>query len=93
MNIAIQKGLENLKDTLHGMGHNVFYIGENQVAEAVLYNESETYHHYDANKVISAVSSIGFTNAEYGALLVNVSNKTTDEIVRILNNRVYSPLF
>ena len=89
MNIAIQKGLDNLKNTLQSMGFTVFYIGENQVADAVLYNEPDTYPYYDVNNIPSATAS----TAAYGTLLVNVSNKSEDEIVKILNSRVYSPLF
>ena len=89
MNIAIQKGLDGLKNTLQSMGYTVFYIGDNEVADAVLYNEPDTYPYYDVNNIPSATAS----NAGYGTLLVNVSNKTEDEIVRILNTRVYSPLF
>lgn len=89
MNIAIQKGLDGLKNTLQSMGFTVFYVGENEVADAVLYNESDTYPYYDVNNIPSATAS----TAAYGALLVNVSNKSDDEIVKILNSRVYSPLF
>lgn len=89
MNIAIQKGLDGLKNTLQSMGFTVFYIGDDQVADAVLYNEPDTYPYYDVNNIPSATAS----TAAYGALLVNVSNKTEDEIVKILNSRVYSPLF
>jgi len=89
LNIAIQKGLDSLKSTLQSMGFTVFYIGENEVADAVLYNEPDTYPYYDVNNIPSATAS----TAGYGTLLVNVSNKTEEEIVRILNSRVYSPLF
>lgn len=89
MNIAIQKGLDELKNSLQSMGFTVFYIGEDQIADAVLYNEPDTYPYYDVNNIPSATAS----TAGYGALLVNVSNKTEDEIVRILNSRLYSPLF
>jgi hypothetical protein len=75
------------------MGYTVFYIGENSVADAVLYNEPDTYPYYDVNNIPSASASTVGANAAYGALLVNVSNKTEDEIVKILNSRVYSPLF
>jgi len=95
LNVAIQRdlGLDNLMNRLQAMGHNVFYIGENQAADAVLYNEPDTHPYYDVNNIPSATASTVGENAAYGALLVNVSNKTEDEIVRILTSRVYSPLF
>jgi hypothetical protein len=89
LNIAIQKGLDELKNNLQSRGFTVFYIGEDQVADAVLYNEPDTYPYYDVNNIPSATAS----TAGYGALLVNVSNKSDEEIVKILNSRLYSPLF
>lgn len=93
MNIAIQRGLDSLRGTLESRGHNVFYIGEDQAADAVLYNEPDTYPYYDVNNIPSATASTAGGNTAYGALLVNVSNKSEDEILRILDRRVYSPLF
>lgn len=93
MNIAIQKGMDNLKNTLQDRGYNVFYIGENQVADAVLYNEADTFPYYDVNNIPSVTSSTSGGNSAFGALLINTSNKTEDEIIRILDSRIYSPLF
>lgn len=93
MNIAIQRGLEDLKGVLEKHGHTVFYIGENQIADAVLYNEMDTYPYYEVNNVPSATSSTADGNIGYGALLLNVSNKSEDEILRVLERRLYSPIF
>jgi hypothetical protein len=93
LNIAIQKDLEYLKSALQSRGHNVFYIGENQNADAVLYSEMDTHPYYDVNNIPSVTSSSVAGNTAYGVLLVNVSNKTEDEVLRILDKRVYSPLF
>ena len=92
MIIAIQKGLENIKDELEVRGYDVFYIGENRIADAILYKEVDTYLYYDVNNIPSAVSASTNGNMYYGALLVNVTNKSMDDIVRILEKRVYSPL-
>lgn len=93
MNIAIQKGLENYKDKLEQQGHRVFYIGEDQVADAVLYNEPDTYPYYEVNSIPSVTASTAGGNTGFGTLLVNVSNKSDEEVIRILDKRVYSPLF
>lgn len=93
MNVAIQKGLESLKGTLEQKGHHVFYIGEDEAADAVLYNEPDTHPYYDVNNIPSATASTASGNAAFGALLVNVSNKGEEEILRILEKRIYSPLF
>lgn len=93
MNIAIQKGLESLINVLENHGHRVFYIGENQVADAVLYNEMDTYPYYEVNNISSVTSATATGNIGYGALLLNVSNKSEEEILRILDRRLYSPIF
>ena len=92
MVIAIQKGLEDIKESLESRGHDVFYIGENRVADAVLYNEVDTHPYYEVNNIPSTTASTIGGNLAYGALLVNVTNKSMDEIARILDKRVYSPL-
>lgn len=91
MIIAVQRGLENLKKELENRGYEVFYIGEHKTADAVLYNEVDTYPYYEVNNLSLAVSDD--TNHAYGALLLNVTNKSTEEILSILERRTYSPLF
>ena len=91
MVIAIQHGLENIKRELENRGNEVFYIEENKIADAVLYSEVDTYPYHTINNTSAAVLSNG--NASYGALLVNVTNKSLEEIIHILEKRVYSPLF
>lgn len=92
MVIAIQRGLENIKAELENRGNEVFYIGENRIADAVLYKEIEMYPYYEVNNVPSAVSASVNGNMSYGVLLVNVTNKSIDDIINILKTRVYSPL-
>lgn len=93
MNIAIQKGLEALKKDLENRGHEVFYIGEQKVADAVLYKEVDTYPYYEINNIPSAAASSSSANPSYGTLLLNVTNKSLEDILLILEKRTYSPLF
>ncbi len=92
MVIAIQRGLDNIKEELERRGNEVFYIGESRVADAVLYKEIDTHPYYEVNNVPSAVSASINGNMSYGALLVNVTNKSIGDIIHILDKRVYSPL-
>lgn len=92
MVIAIQRGLENIKSELESRGNEVFYIGENRVADAVLYKEVDSHPYYEVNNVPSAASASITGRAAFGALLVNVTNKSLDDIINILEKRVYSPL-
>jgi hypothetical protein len=91
MIIAIQRGLENIKSELESKGNEVFYIGENKMADAVLYKEADTQTYYAVNNTPSA-AALTNGNTSYGTLLVNVTNKSVEEIIRILEARVYSPL-
>ena len=92
LNIAIEKGLEELKEKLESYGHKVFYIGDNNTADAVLYEEMDRHPYYEVNNVPSVTANAG-DNVSYGALLINVRNKSFDQIVRMLDSRLYSPLF
>ncbi|KUO76327.1 MAG: hypothetical protein APF77_20130 [Clostridia bacterium BRH_c25] len=92
MIIAIQRGLENIKEELESRGNEVFFIGENRIADAVLYKEIDAFPYYEVNNIPSAVSASIDGNMSYGALLVNVTNKSMEDIIRILEKRLYSPL-
>ncbi len=92
LRIAIQKGLEELKNELEQRGYDIFYIGENKMADAVLYKEADPYLYYEVNNIPSPASA-SMEDAAFGALLINITNKSTDEIVNILKRRTYSPLF
>jgi len=90
--IAIQRGLENIKEELENRGYEVFYIGENRITDAVIYKEIEMHPYYEINNIPSAASASINGNVPYGVLLVNATNKTIDDITNILKTRVYSPL-
>lgn len=93
MNIAIQQGLDELKKELEARGYNTFYIGENSAADAVIYNEKDKFPYYEVNSVSSGTMSSGGDNIGFGTLLINATNKSTDDIIGILHSRTYSPLF
>lgn len=93
MNVAIQKGLDELKRELDARGYNTFFIGESKVADAVIYKDRDRFPYYEVNNVPSAAVSSDNANMGFGTLLVNATNKNIDEIVSILHNRTYSPLF
>lgn len=94
MNIVLDKGLEYLKTELESRGYSVYGIEDNIVADAVLYAEKDRYPYYEVNNVMSAASGVSNnSNKAFGTLLINVNNKAIEEIINILNKRVYSPLF
>lgn len=92
--IALERGLENLKAALEQRGyHAVFedeitgyvsayvYQGENTLGQQALHASLN-------NSLLSATDS---ENA--GILLINARDRTPDEIIAMIENRVYSPLF
>jgi broad-specificity NMP kinase len=94
MNIIIDNGLDDIKEALKSRGYNVYNIGDNVVADAILYREKDKHPYYEVNNLPSATSSVANgKNSAYGAILINVNNKSIEEIENILNKRVYSPLF
>mgnify|MGYP000897568037 CR=1 FL=1 len=92
MIIAIEKGLEKIKIELENRGYETFYIGEGKIADAIVYiSENLPYFQVNDSSIKSLYSpNMGNFN---GALLINVRNKSIDEIVNIINTRIYSPLF
>ena len=92
MVVAIQKELESMKQELESRGHEVFYIGENRIADAILYKDVEKYPYHTINNAPVEASSSTNNNTSYGTLLVNTTNKSMDDIIRIIEKRVYSPL-
>ena len=93
MNIAIQKGLEDLKLELERRGYNTFYIGESNTADAVIYIERDKFPYYEVNSVPSSTISSDNASVGFGTLLINANNKNIEDITSILQNRTYSPLF
>lgn len=84
MIVAVQKGLGNLGEQLRTRGFDVVTYGEyNYPIDAVVYMGTE-------NSPITQSMSVTGTNS---VLMVNISGKTPDQIARILNCRLYSPLF
>jgi len=93
MIIAIEKGLENLKEQLEQKGYKCFYIGEDGVADAIIYKDKDNHPYFQVNNSQSFTSLKDRNTGISGALLINAENKTIDQIIDILNRRTYSPLF
>lgn len=93
MIIAIERGLENLKHQLESRGYECFYIGENRIADAILYEDHVNQPYFGVN-IASMTNMSGFYDSHsHGAILINTKGKSIDEITNILTNRTYSPLF
>ncbi|KPU26751.1 hypothetical protein TR13x_08765 [Caloranaerobacter sp. TR13] len=89
--IAIQKGLDDLKNNLKSRGYEVYDINENKEVEAIIYMADG----YSIPYIDSFISmDTGFEiNRNKDVLLINATGKTLEEIEYIINNKLYSPLF
>jgi len=93
--IAVQRGLEDIKSFLELNGYETVYTDEiSSPVYACVYMESENKQVYSKlnslleNQLTGAVNGI-----TQGVLLVNAKGRQPEEILRILSNRTYTPLF
>lgn len=84
MVISLSPEIMHLKEPLEGLGFSVVPFSQNSIpVDALLY--------YDEN-FISTNGLLMNTQTTHGILLVNVRNKSIEEIETILRYRTYSPL-
>lgn len=93
MVVAIQKGLTGIKEKLIERGYDVVTMGEyNFPVDALVYvGRGIDMSHYPNTGITANANYNDVEN--HGALLINVNNKSIDEIDKILKKRVYTPLF
>ena len=93
MTVAVQKGHEMLKDELRNLGYDVVTFGEfTGIIDALIYSGSLENGALNQNNF--DMYSIGnYSDNARGILMINIENKSVDEIDVILKKRVYSPLF
>jgi len=98
MIVAVQRGLENMKEMLREKGYDVVTLGEyNYPIDAIVYSGHGLDASYISNNNYPHMTShtIGHDRLDrnYGVLMVNATNKSIEEIDSMLKTRVYSPLF
>lgn len=89
--IVVQEGLDNIRNELNGFGYEVVDINENKNIEAIVYM-ADGYDIEYHNNLVNMNSGINMTNNK-GTILINATGKTSEEIDKIIKNRIYSPLF
>ncbi|WHH59618.1 YkuS family protein [Petroclostridium sp. X23] len=93
MVVAVQKGLENIKEKLREKGYDVVTFGEyNYPIDAVVYNGAGFEGSFVTNNNMPSLSA-STADRSYGVFLVNATNRTIEEIDHMLQRKVYSPLF
>ncbi len=91
MIIAVEKGLDNIKQALLSKGYRVVELGvQTQAVDAAVYVSPQAAAMlYEGS--ISAFSSASLQSG--GVLLINAAGKSAEQISAILASKVYSPLF
>jgi hypothetical protein len=87
--IAIQRGLEEIKMRLDAIGYNTLYHDE-------ISTPIDAYVYYGTPDQMSLVSVNNMLNNSImssNPIVVNAYQKSIDDIVKIIESRVYSPLF
>ena len=82
--VAVQNSLGNLKEELKSKGYDVINLTDKGSVDAIVYIDDYTGIQNMNNEVDA--------NA-LGAVLINASNKSIDQIIYIIENRRYEGLF
>lgn len=90
--IALERGLEELKQALEEHGYNTvfadeidtpvsvyIYQGQNSSGQSGLYSSLDNYMQSESESA--------------GILLIQAKDKTPEQIMAMIENKVYSPLF
>ena len=85
--VAVQSNLKEIKEELRKLGYQVNDIEQSQNPDAIVYMSTGEHISYK-----DMTSGLEMDNAN-GAILINAEGKSIDDIQRIINSRIYSPLF
>ena len=90
--VAVQKGLEGLKQDLLDRGYEVVDAGTYKYPiDAIIYYGSSLQMSYiSGNNMPEAGDGV---RSNYGVLMINSDGKNIEEIDLMLKTRCYSPLF
>jgi hypothetical protein len=92
--IAIERGLEELKAILEQRGYHAVYEDEiTGYVSAYVYQGPNTLGQQAFHSSLNNSLLSGTAAENTGILLVNARDKTPDEIIAMIENRIYSPLF
>lgn len=93
--VAVQRGLEDIKSYLEENGYDAVYT-DDVAGPVIAYVYLENEYRPVYNKLNSMLEN-RFTGAvngnTQGVLLINAKGKQPEDILQILSNRTYTPLF
>ncbi len=92
--IALERGLGELKTILEQHGYHTVYEDEgSSTAACYIYREQNPLSQktFSSFRNIEGLSGTAFSGSNI--LMIPAENKTPEEIIAMIENRVYSPLF
>ncbi|MGI6776837.1 MAG: YkuS family protein [Acetivibrionales bacterium] len=90
--VAIQKGLEEIKEALESRGYEVVDAESyGYPIDAIIYKGSSFQVSYISRNNMPTMG-LGI-RPNYGVMIINARDKSVDEIEDMLKTRYYSPLF
>ena len=90
--IAVQKGLDILKEGLQQRGYEVVDVENyHYPIDAIVYEGNSFQISYISHNNMPEMSVGGRSN--YGVFMINSLGKSVDEVEDMLKTRYYSPLF
>lgn len=89
--VAVQRGLNEIKNELINQGYEVFDIEEGQNVDAVVYM-ADGYNIPNYNQFINMNAGADM-GGDKGIILINAKGKGIEDIRYAIENRVYSKLF
>lgn len=95
--IAISRSLGELGESLENLGYEVFFEDDiRSEVDVFIYSSQENSQPLYTPAQLTGTAffpQTGLESHHIGTLLINGANKTLDEILYILENKFYSPLF
>lgn len=85
MIISVEDSLTRIYDSLRNSGYKVYRFSEGEPSDVVIYSGMK-------NHISSIRSSASADNGGY-VFLIDGDNKSSDEIVDMINRRSYSSIF
>ncbi len=92
--IALERGLEALKQILDEKGYQTVFADEMDTwVSAYIYQDRNALGQQSLLGSLNNSFMSTTTEANSGVLLIQAKDQTTEQIIYMIENRVYSPLF
>ncbi len=92
--IALERGLEALKLILEEEGYHTVFADEMDTwVSAYIYHDNNALGKHSLHSSFNSSFMSNKVEANTGVLLIQAGDKTPEQIIYMIENRVYSPLF